>query len=81
VGKSEALAISVLRILVMLTRNRKLAIQLGEKPNIGRLFLMVRQLCGTGEKIQSALLIILRHIIEDEDTVRNIMRNEIVAAW
>ncbi|KIW06428.1 hypothetical protein, variant [Verruconis gallopava] len=82
VGKNETLALSVLRIFVILTRNRNIAAQLGEKQNIGRLFLMARQLQGmTDEKIQGSFLITLRHIIEDEDTLKNIMRNEIVASW
>jgi E3 ubiquitin-protein ligase HUWE1 len=82
VGKNETLALSILRVVVILTRNRKIAVQLGEKQNIRRLFLMARQLQGmTDEKIQGTFLITLRHIIEDEETLRNIMRNEIVAAW
>jgi E3 ubiquitin-protein ligase HUWE1 len=82
VGKNESLALSTLRILVMLTRNPKIASQLGEKQNIRRLFLMARQLQGmTDEKIQGSFLIVLRHIIEDEETILNIMRHEIEAAW
>ncbi|KAJ9234890.1 hypothetical protein DTO169E5_6357 [Paecilomyces variotii] len=80
IGKDDALALSVCRIFVILTRNRKIAEKLGEKRNLQRLFVMVKQLSSsTNEKLQSAFMLILRHIIEDDDTVRQIMRSEIVA--
>ncbi|KAF2428697.1 hypothetical protein EJ08DRAFT_315920 [Tothia fuscella] len=82
IGKDESLALSVSRVLVILTRSRPLAVRLGEKPNIRRLFSMVKQLHGaTNERLQSAFLLALRHIIEDDETVRNIMRAEIVAVF
>ncbi|KAF1962906.1 hypothetical protein CC80DRAFT_99904 [Byssothecium circinans] len=78
IGKDESLALSVTRILVMLTRTRKIALRLAEKRNIQRLFLMVRQLAGiTNESLRSAFMIVLRHIIEDEAMIRQIMRSEI----
>ncbi|KAF2639170.1 hypothetical protein P280DRAFT_55468 [Massarina eburnea CBS 473.64] len=78
IGKDESLALSVTRILVMLTRTRKIALRLAEKRNIQRLFLMVRQLSGiTNESLRSAFMIVLRHIIEDEAMIRQIMRSEI----
>ncbi|OJJ40648.1 hypothetical protein ASPWEDRAFT_102518 [Aspergillus wentii DTO 134E9] len=80
VGKDDALALSVCRILVILTRNRRIATRLGEKRSLQRLFVMVKQLSSsTNEKLQSAFMLILRHIVEDEDTIRQIMRSEIVA--
>lgn len=80
IGKDDSLALSVCRILVILTRNRRIAEKLGEKRNLQRLFVMVKQLSSsTNEKLQSAFMLILRHIIEDDDTVRQIMRSEIVA--
>ncbi|KAL5343748.1 hypothetical protein BJX70DRAFT_393801 [Aspergillus crustosus] len=80
VGKDDTLALSVCRILVVLTRNRGIAVRLGEKRNLQRLFVMVKQLSSqTNEKLQGAFMLILRHIIEDEDTIRQIMRSEIVA--
>lgn len=80
VGKDDALALSVCRILVILTRHRSIATRLGEKQNLQRLFVMVKQLSSaTNAKLQSAFMLILRHIIEDEDTIRQIMRSEIVA--
>ncbi|KAF2689717.1 hypothetical protein K458DRAFT_427828 [Lentithecium fluviatile CBS 122367] len=78
IGKDETLALSVMRIFVMLTRTRQLALLLAEKRNIQRLFLMVKQLAGiTNESLRSAFMIVLRHIIEDEAMIRQIMRSEI----
>lgn len=83
VGKEEALATSVLRILVILTRDRAIAKTLGERKNLQRLFVMAKQLCGaeTGRlrnsRISRSILIVLRHIVEDEDTIRQIMQAEI----
>ena len=79
VGKDESLALSVLRVLVVLTRNRLIAAQLGEKRNMQRLLVMVKQLAGTmNERIQTAFMLVLRHVIEDADILRQIMRVEIV---
>ncbi|KAF1812603.1 hypothetical protein P152DRAFT_482087 [Eremomyces bilateralis CBS 781.70] len=82
IGKDATLALSVIRALVMLTRTHKLAKQLGEKQNIRSLFLMVRQLNGLGSnKLQNGFMLILRHIVEDDEIIRNIMRNEIQQAF
>jgi E3 ubiquitin-protein ligase HUWE1 len=83
IGKEEALATSVLRILVILTRNRDIAKVVGERKNLQRLFVMTKQLCGAesgrlrNSRISRNILIVLRHIVEDEDTVRQIMQAEI----
>ena len=80
VGKEEQLALAVLRILVILTRTRSIAQSIGEKKNIQRLFVMAKQLAGASSaKIQGPLMIILRHIIEDDETIKQIMRSEIKA--
>jgi E3 ubiquitin-protein ligase HUWE1 len=80
IGKDESLALAVLRILVILTRSRSLAQAMGEKKNIQRLFLMAKQLAGaTSVRLQSPLMLILRHIIEDDETIKQIMRSEIKA--
>ncbi|KAB8216542.1 hypothetical protein BDV33DRAFT_194313 [Aspergillus novoparasiticus] len=80
VGKDDTLALSVCRVLVILTRNRSIATRLGEKRSLQRLFVMMKQLSSTtNEKLQGAFMLILRHIVEDEDTIRQIMRSEIVA--
>ncbi|CAK4034680.1 related to HECT [Lecanosticta acicola] len=82
IGKNKTLALSVSRALVVLTRTRDLALRLSDKPKMGRLFLMVRQLAGSiDEKVQSSLMLILRHIIEDDDTIRQVMRAEIRALF
>jgi E3 ubiquitin-protein ligase HUWE1 len=82
IGKDESLAISVTRILVILTRQQDLATRLGEKLNLQKLFTMIRQLGSfSNDKLQSAFLLTLRHIIEDEDTIRQIMRCEIQSAF
>ena len=80
IGKDKSLALSAARVLVILTRKREIAVLLGEKRNIQRLFVMIKQLANAvDDRLQSALLLILRHIIEDDDTVRQIMRSEILA--
>ncbi|KAF2829732.1 hypothetical protein CC86DRAFT_174135 [Ophiobolus disseminans] len=78
IRKDESLALSVTRILVMLTRTRRIATRLAEKHHIQRLFLMIKQLTGiTNEGLRSAFMIVLRHMIEDDDMIRQIMRTEI----
>ncbi|KAJ5449140.1 E3 ubiquitin ligase domain of unknown function DUF908 [Penicillium cf. griseofulvum] len=82
VGKDDTLALSICRVLVILTRERSIAARFGEKRNLQRLFVMVKQLSSaTNDKLQSAFMLILRHIVEDEATIRQIMRSEIVAAF
>lgn len=80
VGKDNSLALSIARVLVILTRVRQIAVQLAEKRNLQRLFLMMKQLANyANDRIHNSVMLILRHIIEDEDTLRQIMRSEIVA--
>lgn len=82
IGKDSSLALSVTRVLVILTRNRGLAKRLSEKPCMSRLFLMARQLSGfMDDRLQSAFLVVLRHMVEDEDMIRQIMRTEIKTAF
>ena len=76
------MALAIARVLVALTRTRELATKLAEKKNLQRLFLMVKQLAnGVGHRLQSSFMLILRHIVEDEDTLRQIMRSEIKAMF
>lgn len=83
IGKDEALATAILRILVILTRHRNAAQQLGERKNLQRLFVMVKQLSVLGaeslktSKINSWIMVILRHIVEDEETTAQIIKAEI----
>ncbi|ORY64156.1 uncharacterized protein BCR38DRAFT_208474 [Pseudomassariella vexata] len=87
VGKEESLAISVLRVLVILTRNRATARLIGDKKNLQRLFVMTKQLSGFGSqrlgetRISSYLMTILRHVVEDEEIIKQIMRSEIRALF
>ncbi|KFY92270.1 hypothetical protein V498_05090 [Pseudogymnoascus sp. VKM F-4517 (FW-2822)] len=78
IGKDESLALAVMRILVILTRTRHIAVAMGEKKNIQRLFVMAKQLAGAATpRIQSPLMLILRHIVEDDETIKQIMRSQI----
>lgn len=80
IGKDESLALSVTRVLVILTRNREISNALSEKKSLQGLFVMMKQLAGyESEKLQSSFMLVLRHMIEDDDTIRQIMRSEIVA--
>jgi len=82
VGKNTSLALSVSRVLVTLTRRRDMALRLSEKPSMSRLFVMIKQLSGSiDEKLQGCFMIILRHMVEDETMLRQIMRTEIKTAF
>lgn len=82
VGKNTSLGLSVARTLVMLTRERKFATRLSQKTCMSRLFLMIRQMAGfVNEKLHGAFMIVLRHMIEDRQTIRQIMKTEIKAAF
>ncbi|KIW45159.1 uncharacterized protein PV06_03566 [Exophiala oligosperma] len=82
VGKDQNMALAVTRVLVILTRSRDIATRLAEKRNLQRLFLMVKQLVnGVNHRLQSSFMTILRHIVEDDDTVKQIMRSEIKALF
>ncbi|KKA29364.1 hypothetical protein TD95_001962 [Thielaviopsis punctulata] len=83
IGKQDTFATATLRVLVILTREREFATIMGERKNLQRLFVMVKQLASTGaerlrqSKVNQSVMIILRHIIEDDETVKQIMRYEI----
>lgn len=83
IGKEEMLATAILRVLIILTRRRPLAKQVGEKKNLQRLFLMAKQMSGSGSerlrqtRLTAHLITILRHIVEDEDVIKQVMRAEI----
>ncbi|CAI0648413.1 unnamed protein product [Colletotrichum noveboracense] len=82
-GKEETLATSVLRVIVILTRKPSIAQKVGEKKNLQRLFVMAKQLAGAGAarlketKTTGSIMSILRHIVEDEETLKQIMRAEV----
>ena len=80
VGKDPSLALSAVRVLVILTREREIANALGDKRNLQRLFVMAKQLAGiSDERFQRTFMLVLRHIIEDDDTIREVMRSDIVS--
>ena len=82
IGKDESLALSAIRILVILTRNREIASRLSEKRNIQRLFVMIKQLGGiVNDKLPGTFMLLLRHVVEDEDTIRQIMRSEVLSRF
>jgi E3 ubiquitin-protein ligase HUWE1 len=74
---NEAFALSVVRVLSILTRYRELAVRMAKKEELKKFFAMLRQLTTMNELMQSCVLLILRHILEDDDVIRQIMRNEI----
>lgn len=79
---NTALGIAVLRILVCLTRDRKIADQMSAKRNMQRLFLMIKQLAPTADKkLRSTVMLILRNVVEDMETIKQIMRSEIQALF
>ncbi|KAF2722346.1 hypothetical protein K431DRAFT_284040 [Polychaeton citri CBS 116435] len=82
IGKNPTLALSISRVLVILTRRRELADRLREKPSMTGLFTMVKQLSGLfNERLHGAIMLILRHLTEDVTILRQIMRTEIRTAF
>ncbi|KAK5101811.1 E3 ubiquitin-protein ligase tom1 [Lithohypha guttulata] len=80
VGKDSSMAFAVVRVLVILTRDRKLAQLQGQRRNLQKLFLMVKQLSGRWiMRLQGALMTVLRHVIEDDGTIKQIMGTEITS--
>ena len=77
-GKDEPMVLSIVRVLVMITRSRDIASRLAEKKNIQRFFLMIKQLSGMNDdKLTSSVMVVVRHMFEDEETIRRVMRSEI----
>jgi E3 ubiquitin-protein ligase HUWE1 len=80
INGDNAFAEAYTRVLAILTRHRNLALVLAEKENITGFFNMLRSLDGTANKdMASNVLIIFRHIIEDDEVIRQIMRSEILS--
>lgn len=78
VGKELELAIAIVRVLVVLTRDRHLATTLAEKRNMQRFLVLVKQIAPImTDRLKSSVMIILRHVIEDDDTIRRLIRSEI----
>ncbi|RMD41756.1 hypothetical protein DV735_g3371, partial [Chaetothyriales sp. CBS 134920] len=82
VGKDRAMALSIARVLVILTRHRELATLLAQRENLHYFFSMIKELPGVGQtKLLLPFMVILRHMLEDEETLKQIMRSEIKAAF
>ena len=82
ISKEENLALSVVRMLIVLTRRRPFAMKLGEKLNIQRLFVMIKQLAGiTNNKLQGSFMTLLRNIVEDEAIIRHKMRTAVLESF
>jgi len=82
VGKDVDVGIAFCRILALLTRDRQLAQKLGQKKNMQRFFVMLKQLSiGMDKHFRSTVMIILRHVVEDEETIRQYIRTEIKAIF
>lgn len=82
IGKDPEFAQVVLRVLVILTRHRRVSTQLASKCNLQRLFLVVKQLRGwLDAKVHGAFMLILRHLLEDDETIKQTMRSEIQALF
>ncbi|KAL1897901.1 E3 ubiquitin-protein ligase tom1 [Sporothrix stenoceras] len=83
IGKDDSLAVSASRVLQIMTRKHSVAKIVGEKKNLQRLFLMAKQLSGIGAggfsdtRLNVYVITTLRHIVEDEDVLRQIMTYEI----
>lgn len=67
--------LSVLRLLVLLTRDREMATQFVKRDGLVSLFARIRHSAVTGGS--SYVATILRHIVEDVPTVQNIMQQTI----
>lgn len=82
VQKDDLLPLSVARVLVFLTRQRKLAIKMMENANLQKVFHMLRRQAGNrNDRLQTSIMLILRHVIEDDETLKTIMRSEIRAQF
>lgn len=78
VGKELHFGQALTRVLVVLTRSRYLAKSLSQTPNMHKFLSLVKQLAPVmSERFKSSVLLILRHIVEDDDTIRRLIRSDI----
>ncbi|KAA8911552.1 DNA binding protein [Sphaerosporella brunnea] len=76
------LALAVTRVLVLLTRRNDLAAKMVQNEHLRKLFHMYRRQAGNNvDRLQPAILLLLRHIVEDDDTLRAVMKAEIRAQF
>ena len=71
--------ISVLRLIVLLTRDPAIADSFVKRNGVGSLFQYLRVSSGTqsGSGIQSYIAIIVRHVVENQSTLQSVMRQEV----
>ncbi|KAI0766838.1 hypothetical protein BD413DRAFT_614840 [Trametes elegans] len=71
--------ISALRIFVLLTRDTSLAENFVKRNGVGLLFQYLKVSSGTqsGAGVQSYIAIIMRHIVENPETLRHVLRQQI----
>ncbi|KAI0708195.1 hypothetical protein C8T65DRAFT_740208 [Cerioporus squamosus] len=71
--------ISVLRLIVLLTRDQSIAESFVKRNGVGLLFQYLRVSSGTqsGTGIQSYIAIIVRHVVENQATLQHVMRQEV----
>ena len=71
--------ISVLRLIILLTRDHDIAEALIKRNGVASLFQYPRVSSGTrsGSGVQSYIAIIVRHIIENNNTLQHVMRQEV----
>lgn len=80
--EDNILALSVTRVLVLLTRRRELAVKMVQTGGLRKVFHMYRRQAGNNvDRLQPAILLLLRHIIEDDETLKAVMKSEIRAQF
>ena len=78
IDRDDVLALAVTRVLAIITRNRELAVRLTETDYLHRLFHMFKRHAGLNTtRVQNCMMYILRHIIEDKETIKSVMKAEI----
>jgi len=76
------LALAITRVLVLLTRRRELSARLMQGGYLQKVFHMYRRQAGNNvDRLQPAILMMVRHVIEDDVTIRAVMTVEIRAQF
>src|SRR5690606_36665792 len=74
IQKDDVIPLAVARVLLLLTRRRELAITMTEDGNLQKVLHMYRRQAGTRvDRLQASFMLLLRHVIEDEETTKAIM--------
>ncbi|KAK9477676.1 hypothetical protein V1514DRAFT_320803 [Lipomyces japonicus] len=79
--KSDAIATAAARVLVILTRKHELAVRAFKEGILSKLLSAAYKFVGATQKemrLQNAITIILRHVLDDPDTLATTMEKEIV---